>query len=385
MHISKQLYQEKYIIPSSYNSMSLSEIIKQGPFLYFTAPGLPIYLPLFSRLLNTVENQCINLSTQVGFDLIDIPNIFPNSALDYGEKIDYGFLDQFIFLSGRMYNYHLVSTSEPFFIEILQQGLQSYRQLPIRYFYCTKFFRQLRDVYGLLKSREFKMIGGISLHAEGDYEKEKSKFIAYMKKIEEAFSLKTYSYLDNYKGFYEYFYLHEEGGENFRNEKAISLAMFYQYGKNLNIKASFRNQSNTNSKPYIITFGLGLQRLLFILLDSTRDKKGFNLPKKFRPFDLSVICMNERSQGKAKIIYSYLHEKYSNQVILDDRKCEVENKTKLSDFIGIPIKILIGQDRIILEYRNYPNNKKILSFDSYTQLYEELDNEIVQYSNVCQG
>jgi len=361
MILSKQLFQDKFEVNFDVSKASLAQCIQYGPFVHFAHSGVPLSLAIGCKIINAIERLCLETAENLGYNMISMPNLIPTSTLDSGEPIHDGFLDQFIFLSDRMKHFHLLSTPEPFFIELIRNGLNSYRQLPMRTIFTSHFYRQLRDVDGFLKSREFKMLAGLSLHDEQSTEIEAEKFKALMKRIQIAFSLDLEVLRDQQNNYTEYFYLHNEGCDVFKNNTAISLAMFYQYSKQKQTKGRYRNHQNQNSRADIITFGLGLQRLFFVILDNFRDSYGFNLPKSVRPFELSVIPSRKQYNEHAKHIYQKLQTNYSGKVVLDDRLATTASKCRLANFLGIPQRLIVKGDSSILEARGLGKKKKIIS------------------------
>jgi len=362
MRISKQLFQSQYLIDFDVNKNPTSYLIDHGPFLYFSTPGIPLYLPIGSKILTSIENICLREAEQLEFDLVDIPKLIHSELLVLGEDFSSGFLDQFIFLKDRMKKFHLLSTPEPYFIGILKDGLQTYTQLPLKIFFNAQFYRQLREVKGILKTREFKMLAGVwldereSLPINGI-----NNFGLYIERIAKLFSLDLKNTLNSEIPYQEYFYPHAEGEEQFNAQPAISLSMAYRYGKQKSIKTRYRTKNNDNNHAEFTTFGMGLQRLFFIILDNYRDSLGFNLPSGIRPFDIAIIPSKDTCISKALDLADKLSADYK-KLLIDDRKnvC-IKSKCNLSDFLGTPVKIVVKENTFSIEKRS--NGHESHSFD----------------------
>ena len=350
MRLAKQLFQQQYVIDANVEQYQTSELLGKAPFFYFSNPGVPIYLPIGSKIMQLMENICFELMAQIGFNCFEMPQLIPNDSLALGEDFHQGFLDQFIFLNDRLKQFHLLSTPEPFLIHLLKQGLQSYRQMPLQFFFSAKFFRQLRGLDGILKTREFKMLAGMSLLECVD-QIHHHAFAELMKKIEQSFDLKLACHVDREKKYHEYFYLHVEGGEQFQGQAAISLAMFYQYARQKKLATTYRTASNCHQKADLITFGLGLQRLFFVIMDACRDHLGFKLPPALQPFEMAIIPTSDAMLCRAEQLFEQLTAA-NKKVVLDDRHdIPIQAKCKLADFLGIPSKMLIKPDGYVQEFR----------------------------------
>lgn len=222
-----------------------------------------------------------------------------------------------------MARYHLLSTPEPLLLHILKEGLQSYRQLPIKIMLSAKFYRQLSQVQSILKTREFRMLAGACLYEDiSKKELAITSFHRYTLHLANMFSIPIeYTYNEG-KNFYEYFYIHHDGEEHFKGISAISLAMAYEYGQDKKVTARYCNTSNKNMNAKFVTYGLGFQRLFFIIFDYYRDCKGFNLPQIIRPFDIAIIPFNNKDICKCMELITYLNIPES-RILIDDR-CKIK-------------------------------------------------------------
>ncbi|WP_431712642.1 hypothetical protein [Serratia marcescens] len=163
MRLTKQLFLEKYRLPKILQQHSTASLLNNGPFYQMVEKGIPLFLPIGNKILTSIEHICIKEAEQYDFSHIDMTQMVPTDILSLGEKFNDGFLDQFVFLKGKMERYHLLSTPEPLLLNFLKEGLKSYRQLPIKMMFSAKFYRQLSQVQGILKTREFRMLAGAYL------------------------------------------------------------------------------------------------------------------------------------------------------------------------------------------------------------------------------
>jgi len=212
-----------------------------------------------------------------------------------------------------------------------------------------------------VQTREFKMLAGLSL--DDNNKSNQDKYEKFIDDIRDFFSLNLVVSKDVSSGFHEYFYIHNEGGDIYEGQKAVSIAMFYEYARNQKICSKYRNKHNKMIQPLLITFGLGIQRLFFAILDTVRDDLGFRFPKSIRPFNIMVCPSTDANLGMANNVFLHISSLYSD-ILYDDRvQITIYEKCKLSDFLGIPIKILVTNEAIVLETRENPNFKQSLRID----------------------
>ena len=352
MRLTKQLFLEKYRLPKILQQHSTASLLNNGPFYQMVEKGIPLFLPIGNKILTSIEHICIKEAEQYDFSHIDMTQMVPTDILSLGEKFNDGFLDQFVFLRGKMERYHLLSTPEPLLLNFLKEGLKSYRQLPIKMMFSAKFYRQLSQVQGILKTREFRMLAGAYLQekTEGN-ESAIDLFNQYTLHLADLFSIPLVCSYNKESKFKEYFYVHPDGEEKFDDVPAMSLAMAYEYGQEKKVVARYCSNSNKNMNAQFVTYGLGLQRLFFVILDRYRDNKGFNLPKILRPFDITLIPQRDEDISSCAAFADCLNIP-PDRIMIDDRnKIPVIEKENFSDYLGIPQKVIVNRDNVLVKHR----------------------------------
>ncbi|MBA4823461.1 proline--tRNA ligase [Pantoea ananatis] len=354
MRLSKQLFLEKYKLPKIINQHSTISLLNKGPFYQMIEKGIPLFLPIGNSIISSIENICIKEAGEFELNHIDMTQMVPTEILSLGEDFHQGFIDQFIFLKGKMERYHLLSTPEPLLINFLKEGLKSYRQLPIQMIFIAKFFRQLNSVNSILKSREFRMLAGACLY---DCDKNSSSaienFHLYTMHIASFFDLNLNHTFRKEISFMEYFYVHPDGEESFNDKPAMSIAMSYEYGKEKKLLAKYCGLNNRKMNARFVTYGLGLQRLFFAIFDSCRDDKGFNLPKSIRPFDITIIAHTDSDIADC-LEFSKSLNIPAERILIDDRKnATTDEKESFSDFLGIPQKVIVHNKNFLVKHRKY--------------------------------
>lgn len=331
-------------------------------------------MPVGKAILDNIETILLKQADKSGFDAIEIPSIMSNEAVEDGQEIGEEFRSKFMVLTDRMSGNHLLSTPEMLFVKLAQSTLLSHRQLPIRQVYMNDFFRQIHDARSILKGRQFRVFGGVSL--EKDEVDVAQGLAAFREMTEEA--LKTMGlpfHVERNRGYLdaEYFYLTNEEGDNLvlnginktARVKALSLAMAYHYGVGKNLAMRYRTSTNDNRKISLVTYGLGTQRLLYCVMDHYRDEKGFNLPDNLRPFDISLIPRSQGDQDTAERAYNYLKES-GQKVCLDDRyRLRLTEREQAADYIGCSHNIVISADGLTIKNRSGDIVKRFQTMDEF--------------------
>ena len=150
-----------------------------------------------------------------------------------------------------------------------------------------------------------------------------------------------------------------------RSEKtrAISLGMLYDYTPCRSLR--FKDKNNKNRDVSYCTFGLGVQRVLYAFLDSNRDQDGFHLGE-MAPFGVSIMPLNKNFLERSLEVYGVLR----GDRLLDDRKNKnLAEKVAFSDYLGIPLKIIVDAEGYVLKNRS---EREIRNFKTLEELVNSL-------------
>jgi len=99
-------------------------------------------------------------------------------------------------------------------------------------------------------------------------------------------------------------------------------------------------------KPIIMgCYGIGINRILAALIETTHDENGIIWPVALAPYEVVVIPVNVTDERSREVATS-LHDELSKagiDVILDDRDVRAGVKFKDADLIGFPLRIVVGE------------------------------------------
>ncbi|MFH1889790.1 MAG: hypothetical protein ABIJ58_02855 [Nanoarchaeota archaeon] len=361
MKTSKLPFSDNLIPPSEFKDMRTSELMEKGPFFSLRYPGLVHYMPLGHTVLDNLRSIIGQEHSSMGAMEIEIPSYMRRSVLDEGEKITNTFSDKFIMLPPPMEDYMVLTTHEMEILDWLRKDNLTHRLFPLKFFFSKGIFRPIKDPKKILKLRDVEVQAMISLDL--DQEGFRRSLSEYAETCESIFSKLRIPYekrvsdegdrANSHMDFdLEYFYKCEEGGTMFSlsesgEERALSLSMGYNYKPSQGFIRVMNGQGKLRD-PVVGSYAMGLMRLLYSTFNASRDSFGFNLPEGIRPFDVSVLAFGDESEvlKKSEEIYGKLSNE-GKKVLFDDRlRTRRKDKARLSDYLGIPLKIVISKSGV---------------------------------------
>ncbi|MDX1808272.1 MAG: proline--tRNA ligase [Sulfurospirillaceae bacterium] len=169
-------------------------------------------------------------------------------------------------------------------------------------------------------------------------------------------------------------------GEKLHITKGIEVGHIFQLGQKYAsaMDANFLD-NNGKSKPfYMGCYGIGVSRLVAVMIEASHDEKGCIWNKQTAPYLLDIIISNAKDETQntfANNIYAKLQEKNIN-VLLDDRKERFGFKMGDFELIGFPYALIVGKglenDEVELIDRETLEKQKIKTSDILQKLEEIL-------------
>ncbi len=129
--------------------------------------------------------------------------------------------------------------------------------------------------------------------------------------------------------------------------KGIEVGHIFQLGQKYTdaMQATFLDE-NGRAKPfYMGCYGVGVSRLVAVMIEVSHDEKGCIWSKETTPFDLDIIVSNIKNSSELEFgedIYRLL-KKDGYSVLLDDRKDRFGSKIKDFELIGFPYALIVGK------------------------------------------
>ncbi|MBT3408937.1 hypothetical protein HN415_09760, partial [Candidatus Woesearchaeota archaeon] len=243
---------------------------------------------------------------------------------------------------------------------------ESYKQLPIRTYQIAEKFRNIKKPKGILRSKQFLMCDMVSFDKdEKSLIKSAGLFEEIAQDVFKNLNIKPIRLSKNNEKYVDYVVPCKEGETDIeknngkfkysteKNSNSItssSVGMYFIFeeigNKNQNIYPTYVTENNKISQVLLGTYGFGIQRCFHAAVVSQKDEYGINFSKNIRPFDVSILVINpkeELQKLQADKIYNLLKENKINTLYDNRDRKMLKEKALLSDFYGIPKKIIIGK------------------------------------------
>ena len=128
----------------------------------------------------------------------------------------------------------------------------------------------------------------------------------------------------------------------YRLEKACEVGNIFPLETKYTDAFEFKHiwQNNTPEKIIMGCYGIGVSRLMWVIVEKFHDEKGILWPENIAPYTHVIIGIWDEWTNIANTLYAELLEKWVD-VCLDDRDASPGFKFKDADLIGYPYQIVI--------------------------------------------
>lgn len=362
-----------------------AEFLIRGGFIHKEMAGVYSYLPLGIRVLNKIENIIREEMNNIGgiemkTSVFQNKEIWEKSGRWSDEVVDNWFKTK-LKNGGEI---GLSFTNEEAYCNILKQYVSSYKDLPIYlYDFKTIFRNEIRSKSGLLRGREFywKALYSFSKDEIGHnefYEKAKEAYKNIFNRIgighltyltfASGGSFSKYShefqtivgvgediiYIDENKNIAinkevytdEIIENLELNKENLVEKKAIEIGNIFSLGTKFSEPFDLKYKNEKGEEKLIVmgSYGIGLGRLMGVVVETFSDDKGIVWPESIAPFAVHLLSLGEDEavQKEANKIYEKLKQE-KIEVLFDERE-GVSAGEKFADFdlLGIPVRVVVS-------------------------------------------
>ena len=354
-----------------------AQLLARAGFASKLMAGVYSYLPLGLRVLNNIENIVHEEMNAVGGQEISMPMIHPKSiwATTGGwDKIDVLFKIK----SRTEKEYALGQSEEEVVTPLVMRYVNTYKDLPKAVYQINwKFRDELRSKSGLMRGVEFLMKDMYSFHeTQEDFEH-------YYAEVKKAY-LKIYTRLGltakvtegsggafSEKISYEFMVLTDAGEDDILycnacdfcvnleiakekegerctrcNKGTIAKARASEVGNVFDLGTKFTKafdlafNDREGKKQYATMgcFGLGISRVMGVIVEKYHDEHGIIWPESVAPFAVHLLALGGADGEKT---YDSL-QKAGIQVLYDDREMSAGEKFAEADLIGIPWRIVVS-------------------------------------------
>ncbi len=391
----------RYEVSKDEISRNAQLLIRAG-FIHREMAGVYAYLPLGLRVvekikqiireeMNAVGGQEISMTTLQRKELWETTNRWDDETVDVwfkselkaGGEVGFGW-----------------SHEEPI-TDMMKNHIASFRDLPAYvYQFQNKLRNELRAKSGIMRGREFLMKDMYSFSPDAiEHERFYQAAIVAYKKVFERVGIGDETFLTFAPGgaFTEfshefqtitdagedYIYINREKdiaiNEEVLNEKTMKnlgvsrddlekvktseVGNIFNFGtaKCEQLKLFYQDDAGKRIPVHLGSYGIGVSRLMGVIVEKFSDDKGIVWPASISPFDLHLI---ELKGGNAKKVYDRLLES-GLEVLWDDRELGAGQKFADSDLIGIPVRLVVSEktgDKIEYKQRRQEDSE-LLSLD----------------------
>ena len=360
-------------------------LLTRAGYIHKEMAGVYDYLPLGLRVLENIKGIIRDELNKIGCEEILMsalqnPEPWEKTGRFDDQEVDIWF--KTALASGGELG--LAPTHEEPITTMLKSYISSYKDLPLYvYQFQTKFRNELRAKSGILRGREFLMKDLYSFHAS---EADLDEFYA---KVEQAYA-HIFARLGIGEDTFETFasggifskYSHEyqtllpvgEDTVYYNNDKSIVLnkevyntevladlgadgqefseataaevanifKLKFKYSEPLGLK--YIDESNAQQTVYMGCYGIGVSRLMGVIVEKFADDKGLVWPEEIAPYRYYLVGIGEQGTAEAEKFY----KGHENITLYDDRKARPGEKFADAELMGIPYRIVIS-DKTLAE------------------------------------
>jgi len=169
-------------------------------------------------------------------------------------------------------------------------------------------------------------------------------------------------------------------GGNLKLSKGIEVGHIFQLGDKYSaaMNATYLDE-NGKTKPFLMgCYGIGISRLIAVMIEASHDEKGCIWKKECAPFDVEIIISNLKDEAGVKFafeIYESL-KKAGVSVIIDDRNERFGVKMNDFELIGFPYALLVGKEfangKVEFITRDGLSKEAIEANDAFRKIKESL-------------
>jgi len=333
------------------------KFLTQAGYIQQLAAGVWTLLPLGFRVYKKIENIIREEINNLGAQEIFMPALQPKELwkeTGRWEEID---PPLFKFQDRHKRELALGSTHEEVVTDLARKNITSYKELPFALYQIqNKFRNEMRATSGLLRTREFIMKDLYSFHAsKEDLDKYYKKVCKVYLKIYKRCGLKAIiveasSGTIGGKESHEFMILADSGedtilicpkckwaanievGEKYKfcpkckrkliKEKSVEVGHIFKLGEKYSkvMGANFVDKDGKRKSIVMGCYGIGLERLMAVIVESSHDDFGIIWPKTVAPFDIHLLRLskNKKIISWADKVYNSLQNR-GFEVLYDER------------------------------------------------------------------
>jgi len=386
MRLSKLFTKTSKTIPADEVAKNAQLLYRAG-FISKVMSGVYAYTPLGLRVLEKIKQIVREEMDAVGGQELVMSSLQKKETWDVTGRWDDNVVD--VWFKSKLKDGTEVGfawSHEEAIIEMIKQYLQSYKDLPIYvYQFQTKMRNELRSKSGIMRGREFVMkdMYSCSLDAQ-HHDRFYNDTIEAYNRIFDRLGIGDDTYMTFASGgaFTQFshefqticdtgedtIYLHRDKNiainedvmddnnltslgvkrEELEKVKTAEVGNIFNFGtqKSEDTNFAFTNADGKRQFVYFGSYGIGITRIMGVIVEKFSDEKGIVWPESVAPFSVYLIGIGGDTAIKcADGLYDELISK-GVEVLYDDREVHPGQKFTDSELMGIPYRVTVS-DRLI--------------------------------------
>ncbi len=269
--------------------------------------------------------------------------------------------------------------------DMMKGHIASHKDLPVAvYQFQVKLRNEVRAKSGMMRGREFIMKDAYSFTATEEQHNEfyEASKVAYMKVFERlgvgsdtyitfaaggAFTEFSHEFQTVCEAGEDVTYISKEKGVAINEEvldktdlqalgvtrdelvatKTAEVGNIFNFGRQKaeEVGLYFTNETGERIPVWMGSYGIGITRMMGVLVEKFADEKGIVWPESVAPYQVHLVALNSEDQEVrdwADGIYASLKDK-GVTVLYDDRDARAGEKFADSDLIGLPYRIVVSK------------------------------------------
>jgi len=383
MKMSQLFTKTRREAPAEETAKNAQLLIRAG-YVYKVMAGVYAYTPLGLRVLEKIKQIVREEMDAIGGQELIMTNLQAKEPWETTTRWDDKVVD--VWFKTHLQDgteLGLAWSHEEAIMEMMRSYIESYKDLPVSvYQFQTKLRNELRSKSGIMRGREFVMKDMYSLHASAE------DLDAYYAKVTEAYK-RIYNRLgigrDTYVTFasggaftkfsHEFqtlceagedtLYLHRgkkiavneevlddalaELGlkkEDMEKVRAAEVGNIFNFGtdKSESMNVKFTGEDGREHPIYLASYGLGITRVMGVMVEKFADDRGLVWPKNVAPFAVHLVRLGDDAaiMKAADELYEDLN-KAGVEVLYDDRDESAGVKFADADLIGVPQRLTVSK------------------------------------------
>ncbi|MEK7607044.1 MAG: aminoacyl--tRNA ligase-related protein [Patescibacteria group bacterium] len=373
-----------------------AQLLVRGAFVDKLMAGVYSYLPLGLRVLRKIENIVREEMDAIGGQEVLMAMLHPKTIWE--QTGGWGSIDVLFKIQSRTEKeYALGQSEEEVVTPLVLSRMHTYKDFPLAVYQIHwKFRDELRAKSGLLRGREFLMKDMYSFHRDQvDFERfytiaKQAYFRVYSRLGLTAKATEASGGSFSTKISYEFMVLTDAGEDDIlycdtcefcvnkeiakekEGEKctrcgkgALHMArasevgnvfdLGQKYGKDFNL--GYTDEKGEKQYPIMGCYGIGISRLLGVVVEKFNDARGIRWPAAIAPFQVNLIVLLSKDSNESARISVAAETLYHSlrsagiDVLFDDREhISAGEKFAEADLIGAPWRVVVSAKTLAGEF-----------------------------------